>query len=71
MKSEKENPPKETDSAKTVCSPAKLTTLDKDISKHKLKVVFTAISGKAGERALLDRGLATMYEKQGTVKIIK
>lgn len=48
----------------------KLRLLDADLSCRKLKVVFTESSGRAGERCLLDRGLARLYEGQGKVRII-
>ena len=49
----------------------KLRALDADVSGRKLKVVFTEYSGRAGERCLLDRGLARLYERQGKVRIVK
>lgn len=48
----------------------KLHLLDTDVASRKLKVVFTESSGRAGERCLLDRGLARLYEGQGKVRII-
>lgn len=48
----------------------KLRLLDADVASRKLKVVFTESSGRAGERCLLDRGLARLYEGQGKVRII-
>lgn len=51
-------------------APRKLKLLDADAGGRKLKVVFTESSGRAGERCLLDRGLARLYEGQGKVRII-
>lgn len=51
-------------------APRKLKLLDADTGGRKLKVVFTESSGRAGERCLLDRGLARLYEGQGKVRII-
>ena len=48
----------------------KLRALDADVSGRRLKVVFTEYSGRAGERCLLDRGLARLYERQGKVRIV-
>lgn len=44
---------------------------DKDTSSHKVKVVFTRKSGKSGERTLMNKGMALMYQRQGIVDIVK
>lgn len=64
---EEEVPPQEMEAHPT---DRKLATTDKDLSAHKVKVVFTARSRRSGERAEIDRGLARMYERQGKVLII-
>lgn len=44
---------------------------DKETSSHKVKVVFTRKSGRSGERTLMNKGMAALYERQGIVDIVK
>ena len=44
---------------------------DKETSTHKVKVVFTRKSGRSGERTLMNKGMALLYQRQGIVDIVK
>lgn len=72
MEKERTNEEKKAQAERTLAADSrrKLLLLDADVSGRKLKVVFTEASGRAGERVLLDRGLAVIYERQGKVRIV-
>ena len=73
MEKERKNEEQKAQADRTTAADSrrKLLLLDADVSGRKLKVVFTEASGRAGERVLLDRGLAVIYERQGKARIIR
>lgn len=66
VETESENPVPE-----TKMPDRNLKYADKDTSSHKVKVVFTRKSGKSGERTLMNKGMALLYQRQGIVDIVK